>query len=118
MAAMAGVMTSVDLWTRFRCLTQRQVDEGNFVAGERLWEVVPSSNTLTIRSTCSGAHAIECAFDDASGRLTCTAGAGPLAFRVIPDRPGMLRCRGRNYTLAEAVNLILDELIWDEGDQA
>lgn len=113
---MAGAMTSVDVWTRFRCLTEHHINEGNFVAGERLWAVVASSNTLTIRSTRSGAHAIECAFDDASGRLTCAAGADPLAFRVLLDRPGMLRFGRRNYTIAEAVNLVLDELVWDEGD--
>jgi len=124
MASMARVLTSVDVWTQFRCLTEHHVDEGNFVAGERLWEVVPSdepADVLTIRSTRSIAHAIECAFDDSCGALTCAPGAAiavrPLTFQVLPELPGIVRCDGRDYTVDEAVNRVLDELVWDDADQ-
>jgi hypothetical protein len=123
MASMARSLTSVDVWERFRSVAECRVDEGNCTAGERLWEVVPSQDpeaALTIRSTRWVADTMECAFDLASGALTCAPGeaigATPLTFQVLPGR---LRRGSRDYTVEEAVSLVLDKLVWDDeqGDR-
>jgi hypothetical protein len=110
MAARAAALPGADLWDQFRCSAGRHVDEGNLEAGERLWEIVDppeSGGVLTIRSTSLPADAIECALDVESGHLTCAT----MTFQVLRDQPGMFRRGGIDYTIDEAVNLILDELV-------
>jgi hypothetical protein len=117
MAARALSFPGADIWDRFRSSAEHHVGEGNLEAGERLWEIVDSSEAaLTIRSTSWTADAIECALDIESGKLTCAPGqaipAAPLTFQVVRDRAGTFRRGGVEYTIDEAVNLILDELVW------
>jgi hypothetical protein len=119
MAARAIAFPGADIWDRFRSSAEHHVGEGNLEAGERLWEIVDCSAAaaaLTIRSTSWTADAIDCALDFESGNLTCAPGqaipAAPLTFQVVRERPGIFRRGGVEFTIDEAVNLILDELVW------
>ena len=110
MAARAAAFPDAEIWDRFRCSAGRHVDEGNLEAGERLWEIVDppeAGGVLTIRSTSLSADSIECALDIESGNLTCAS----MIFQVLRDQSGMFRRGGKDYTIDEAVNLILDELV-------
>jgi hypothetical protein len=108
----------MERWRQFRTLAERHIQEGNLVAGERLWEVVPADDDswLTIRSTRWAADSVECVFDAVTGSLTCAPGAAiaapPFTFQVLPG--GTVRRGGVECTLDEAVNLVLDELVWKE----
>jgi hypothetical protein len=109
----------MERWRQFRALAQRHIDEGNLVAGERIWEIVQSGDPatwLTIRSTRWAADSVDCVFDVSTGSLTCAPGAAiaapPLTFQVLPG--GIVRRGGVECTIDEAVNLILDELVWKE----
>jgi hypothetical protein len=121
-----GVCTGTAVWHRFRSLAEHHITEGNLTAGEQLWEVVQSdeaSNLLIIRSTRWTADSIECALDLKSGALTCAPGSaictGPLKFQLVQDKPGMVRRRGKEFTIDEAVQLVLSELVWvDDADCA
>jgi hypothetical protein len=111
----------MELLGRFRTVAERHVKEGNLLAGERLWEVVQSpdgTTLLTIRSTRWAADSVECAFDATTGALTCAPGpaiaAPTLVFQILPDAPGMVRRGGVECTIDEAVNLVLDELVWTD----
>jgi hypothetical protein len=120
MAARAIAFPCADIWDRFRCAAQHHIGEGNLEAGERLWEIVDrSASVLTIRSTSWTSDAIECALDLESGNLTCAPGqaipAAPLTFQVVRDRAGTFRRGGMEFTIDEAVNLILGELVWVES---
>jgi hypothetical protein len=116
MAARAIAFPGADIWAQFRCAAEHHIGEGNLEAGERLWEIVDCSGPgLTIRSTNWSTDAIECALDFENGRLTCAPGMAipnaALTFQVLRDKPGMFRRGGVDYTIDEAVNLILDELV-------
>ena len=124
MAAMTTSLSSACVWRRFRCLAERHIEEGNLVAGERLWEIVPSpdeSAALTIRSTRWTSDSVECAYDASTGALTCAPGtaivAPTLTFHVCTDDPGMFRRGGVDCTVDEAVALVLDELVWFESSE-
>ena len=113
----------MEFWNRFRSTAEHQIVDGNAEAGERLWEVVPSSDTgtaLTIRSTRWDGDAVECAFDASTGALTCAPGpaihAPTLVFHVLPD--GRVRRGGVDCTMDEAVNLVLGELVWVDDLEA
>ena len=110
-------------WERFQCFAEQRVKEGNMVAGEALWEVVCVTGAgprLTIRSTRNTDDALECSLDPESGILTCTpclaGGAGPwrlqLRYGGTPSSPG---CEESACSIYEAVDWILDELVWLEG---
>ena len=92
---------------------------GQSIAGERLWEIVQSGDpaaALTIRSTRWAADSVDCVFDVSTGSLTCAPGAAiaapALTFQVLPS--GIIRRGGMECTIDEAVNLVLDELVWKE----
>jgi hypothetical protein len=124
MAAHAAALTCAGIWERFRGLAERYIEEGNVVAGERLWEVVPSpqpATVLTIRSTRRAGDSVECAFDASTGAIVCAPGpavpAATVTFHAHPDLPGKVRRGELICTVDEAINLILDELVWDEGSE-
>jgi hypothetical protein len=108
----------MERWRRFRTIAERHIEEGNLVAGERLWEIIAADDSrwLTIRSTRWAADSVECVFDASTGSLTCAPGAAisapPLTFQVLPG--GLVRRGGVECTIDEAVNLVLDELVWKE----
>lgn len=125
MAAATTAIPCTEIWQRFRCLAEQRIGEGNLEAGERLWEVVHSplaTTALTIRSTRWTADAIECVLDVEAGALTCAPGealaAAPWNFQVVPHSRGMVRRGGVDFTIDQAVNVILDELVWlDAGGE-
>ena len=121
-AAMApSLAKETGLWDRFQCVAEQRIKEGNLLAGERLWEIGRSPgmpHTFTIRSTIDPADFLECSLDGEAGVLTCTPGsairADPLRFQVSGETAGALGREGRDFTLEQAIFLILDELVWIE----
>lgn len=120
---MAVPATGRGLPERFQRLAEDLIGEGNFLAEERLWEVRMSGPmSITISSVQWEGNAIECTFDPDAGSLRCCPGAvighKPLVFDVVPDQNGILRRCGADLTLEEAVQLVLDELVWMDDDES
>ena len=110
-----------NFWNRFRCLAERRVSEGNVVAGERLWELVPSSgweSRFIVRSTKYLCDCVECSLDLESGFITCTPGSATdssqVRFQLLEGKHGKLRRDGVECTIDQAVAWILDQLVWVE----
>lgn len=109
-------LAPLEFWNRFRRDAEQRVEECNIIAGEPLWKAVASAEPnlrLTIQSASRSADRIDCAFDPDAAVLTCIPG---------PDLRGRtrhfrwtgetLRRGGSEFTHAELLALILDELIW------
>ncbi|MFN7992668.1 MAG: hypothetical protein U0Q18_03665 [Bryobacteraceae bacterium] len=125
MAARAPIVPAVsagmDLWDRFLSLAEQYVQEGNFLAGECLWEIGKLPGTLSamvIRSTMDPAGSVECSFDPETGVLTCAPGSGarvnPVSFQLLRTAADETRTEGGTCTLEHAIAFILDELVWIE----
>ena len=122
MAPRAVAAPSVDYtqcWNRFQSLTEGRIHEGNVVAGERLWELVKSPDPgrqLIIRSSIDPADFVECSLDPGAGVLTCQPGSAiecdVLVFRLADDTAGGLLVDDRQFSLEQAVTMILDQLVW------
>ena len=109
------------LWSLLRRLAEQRVSEGNIVAGERLWELVPSSSEelqFTIRSIRDQSDSIECLLDPETGVLTCKTGAvingESLTFQLLGGTCWKMQCAGKNCTIDEVIARMLDQLIWIE----
>jgi hypothetical protein len=106
----------IQCWNQFQSLAEGRVNEGNLVAGERLWELVKSpdpAGRLIIRSSSEPADCVECSLD--AGVLTCRPGPAiecdALVFRVAADTAGMLLADEPRFTLDQALTMILDQLV-------
>src|SRR5215469_15869626 len=84
----------IQCWNQFQSLAEGRVNEGNLVAGERLWELVKSSDPagrLIIRSSSDPADSVECSLN--AGVLTCRSGSriecDALEFRLAGDSAAM-----------------------------
>src|SRR3954447_8079591 len=67
----------LEFWYCFQRIIEQRLSEGNILAGERLWELAPSSGPeprFTIRATGYQADCIECELDLESNVLSCTPG--------------------------------------------
>jgi hypothetical protein len=109
----------IQCWNRFQSLAEGRIDEGNLVAGERLWELVKSQDPgrrLVIRSSIDPADFVECSLDLGAGVLTCRPGSAiecdTLVFRLADGTAGRLLVDERQFTLEQAVTMILDKLVW------
>lgn len=110
------------VWNRFRSLSQQRIQEGNVVAGERLWTLVDAAAGVPgftiVHAGCSE-DSVVCSLDLASWTLTCTpgptAGCAALTFALTGRSRIRLRHEGRERTLDEAVTLILDALVRTYG---
>jgi hypothetical protein len=109
------------IWERFRFLAACRVQEGNLVAGERLWEIVDSSGgapLFTIQSTTDANDSLECSLDPQTGVLNCRPGpsikTSALRFELPGGTGGQLRRDGADCTLDQAIALLLDQLVWVE----
>lgn len=101
-------------WERFQLLAEQHIEEGNMLAGERLWKIerrTDASEALVIRSTVDPCNHLECSLDLRSGTLTCVPGS--LRFQVPGGAESVLRRDDAVYTLEQALCLILDELVRD-----
>jgi hypothetical protein len=106
-------------WDRFQNLAEIRVQEGNLLAGERLWQIVKSPDVmqaLIIQSTRHPADFVECSVDRQARVLTCRSGSaigsGILSF-------SMREASESECTIEQALGLILDQLTWaDDGDCA
>ncbi len=116
-------MEHIEIWDRFRSLAAGRVHEGNMLAGERLWEIVNSPDrearlNLTIQSTKHPADLVACRLDPKANLLTCSPGpanhSGPLTFDLLGEPVERLRRGAWEGTLDQALNLILDQLLWTE----
>ncbi len=106
-------------WDRFLQEATLRVDECNAIAGEILWRTAASpdpSPLFTVQSVGRPENSLECTFDFDLGKLTCKPGcaARPLVFQLVDGGTGTLR-RGRTkVSLKDAVEQILDELVWTD----
>jgi len=106
----------IQCWNQFQSLAEGRVNEGNLVAGERLWELVKSPDPtggLIIRSSSDPADSFECSLN--AGVLTCRPGSAiecdALEFRLAGDTVGMLLADEHRFTLEQALTTILDTLV-------
>lgn len=121
-ASSAARLGPMAIWNRFRMEAEARVRECNAVAGERLWAAKvqePMAFRLVVESTGCPEDSIECTLDAAAGVLSCRPGpaltAGCCEFRIAGE--GMtLRMGDSEYTISEALALILDELVFVHGD--
>ena len=111
----------IRFWDRFQSLAEQRIREGNLVSGEQLWEIVTSPGVaprFTIQSTRHAAESLECSLNLETGVLTCRPGtaikADPLNFHILRGIADTLRRNCENCTLEQAMDLILDELLWIE----
>jgi hypothetical protein len=110
-------------WEQFRKLAVERVNEGNALAGERLWEVVESGSQpgrLLIRSTACPSNLADCRIDPRTRVLLCrnesSSQRTALKFHFVQGTPPVLRSGGREFTINEALSEVLDRLVWaDEG---
>jgi hypothetical protein len=114
-------MEHIEIWDRFQSLAAGRVHEGNAVAGERLWEIVTLPDTeprFIIQSTKHPADLVACSLDSKANLLTCSPGpanhSGPLTFHLLGEPVDRLRRGAWEGTLDQALNLILDQLLWTE----
>jgi hypothetical protein len=112
-----------EIWDRFQALAAGRIQEGNALAGERLWEIVNSPGIeawLVIQSTRHPTDLVACSLDPKRNLLTCSPGpaipSGPLAFHLLGEPVERLRRGEWEGTLDQALNLILDQLIWTEEE--
>jgi hypothetical protein len=108
-------------WSVLRRLAEQRVSEANIVAGERLWELVPSSGgtmQFTIRSIRDQSDSIECLLCPETGVLTCKTGAAingeSLTFQLLGGTCWTMQCAGKNCTIDDVIARMLDQLIWIE----
>ena len=113
---MARSVEHIQCWKQFQSLAEGRVNEGNLVAGERLWELVKSpdpAGRLVIRSSSDPADSFECSLN--AGVLTCRPGSAiecdALEFRLAGDSAGMLLADEHRFTLEQALTMILDTLV-------
>lgn len=106
----------IQCWNYFQSLAEGRVNEGNLVAGKRLWELVKSSDPagrLIIRSSSDPADSFECWLN--AGVLTCRPGSAiecdALEFRLAGDTAGMLSADEHQLTIEQALTTILDQLV-------
>jgi hypothetical protein len=102
-------------WERFQAELESRVREGNAVADDSLWVISRTGGPLccvTVESAICSGDRLECSFDAERGLLVFAPGpavnAGTLRFQC---QGGKLVCGEREYTLDEALNLALDELV-------
>jgi hypothetical protein len=113
---MARSVEHIQCWNQFQSLAEGRVNEGNLVAGERLWELVKSpdpAGRLVIRSSSDPADSFECSLN--AGVLTCRPGSAiecdALEFRLAGDGAGMLLADEHRFTVEQALTMILDTLV-------
>jgi hypothetical protein len=114
----------ISWWDRFQNLAETRVQEGNLLAGERLWQIVKSPDVvqaLIIQSTRYPSDFVECSLDGQSCVLTCRSGAaigsGVLSFHMPDAKAGFTLASECECTIEQALGLILDQLVWvEEGD--
>ncbi len=106
-------------WNAFERLVTSRVRECNALAGEQMWiaAVTPGSAlTLIVQSATCPADSVECSFDANRGILTCRPGAQikgrTCHFRLIDETAGKLRRGSEHFTLDQAMDDILGQLVW------
>jgi|ERR1700730_9761698 hypothetical protein len=108
----------IESWDRFQRLAELQVQECNAVAGECLWRTATAPDRaplFSVQSTARPGISVECSFDVEHGMLTCKPGsaiqADTLEFQFIGETVVTLRRGGGEFTLEQALGLVLDELV-------
>lgn len=109
------------LWTQFQDLAKHLIDEGNTIAGERLWSLVTTSGPspkFTIGCSKAKDDRVECSLNMETGVVTCKPGPAsdraPFRFEFMPDPGGKLWGWGKAWSLEEALAMILGELVWTQ----
>jgi hypothetical protein len=107
-------------WERFQAELEDRIREGNAVADDSLWLISRTGGPpcrVTVESAICSGDRIECSFDSDRGLLVFAPGpavnGGVLHFQYIG---GKLVCGDHEYTLDEALNLALDELVCTNED--
>ena len=116
--AKAGPLT---FWQRFREQLESRIKDCNAVAGERLWRTkgcTGSGAGGTIASVYCPSDRLDCAFDETAGVLSFTFAAASrtivLRFEWVGGTADRLRRGQQEFTIAETLNLLLDQLVWPD----
>jgi hypothetical protein len=111
----------LDFWDRFRNELEHQVQECNAVAGETLWKITSTTSSplqLTIQCSTLPEHRLDCSFSSEQLTVRCTRGPNEPAvgheFQWVGGTAPVLRRGVDEFTLSEALNLILDQLAWPD----
>ena len=119
---LAPLPSPLAFWDRFQHLAAVRVRECNIVAGEELWITTGAADpipTVVVVSTTCSQNRVECSFDPDRRILACKPGPAlriePHQFEWIAETGDILRRESREFTLDEAVNLLLDELVCTEN---
>ena len=107
-------------WERFQSEVELRVRECNAIAGEPLWVMSGMSapiRRLTVASATRPGNRMDCSFEIGRGILVCAPGPGVRAKRLrFRFTEGVLLLDGREYSIDEALRLVLDELVCIDED--
>jgi hypothetical protein len=120
-AAVSARVGPLGFWARFCEQLEIRIREGNVISGETLWRTSTSTGPamgLCVQNIRRPDDRVDCMFDPKDCLLTFTPGAEIPAdarqFRWIGGTTDVL-CRGsEEFTLSQALTLLLDELVWPD----
>jgi hypothetical protein len=108
-------------WDRFCQQVESRIRDGNTISGDLLWRTcacAEASLGLSIQNVYRPADRLDCIFDPAKCLLTCTPGPEiPLdacQFQWVGGTMDILRRGAEEFTLSQALILLLDELVWPD----
>jgi len=108
-------------WERFQRLAEQRVSECNALAGERLWiSAAPANSAVSwaVYSASNPADSVSCSIDAEAGLLICKPGAAVcgevVLFACSDGSADVVRCGEVEFSMEEAVSLMLDRLAWPD----
>jgi hypothetical protein len=118
-AAISQELRPLEFWRDFCSQLESRVRDGNLLSGESVWRTTVSDSPsigISIQHAHHPGDRVDCVFDPASSLLTCTPGPEvPLETCRFQWVDGTILRRGaEEFTVPEALTLLLDELVWPE----
>jgi hypothetical protein len=107
-------------WERFCAQVEMRITETNLVAGERLWKTTiwEPSLALSIEHVHRPSERLDCVFDPGESVLSFSPSAeidpDTFSFRWMGGSADILRRGAEEFTLSQALALLLDQLVWPD----
>jgi hypothetical protein len=118
-------MSALEFWDRFHNRVEACVQQFNDTAGKALWvsrSFGPFVHQINVESESRATHRIECSFDLDRGMLRCRPGPGlkikPFQFQWTGGSADLLKQDGKEFTLANAVKVVLNRLVQASSGKA
>jgi hypothetical protein len=111
MGSLAETGWAGESWQRFAALVCRNVQEGNQLAGDRLWAVwkPPGRMRLVVRSLRRGVL-VRCSWAESTSTLTVV----PAAEAAVQPMRFVVSGTAASKTIEQAISAIFDAPIWTE----